>query len=150
MVMTMSDYDVGYGRPPKHTQFKHGNNANPKGRPTNKPEMVIAIIDEVSNGTTRYTERGRTKKASWAELTLKKTIALALGGNLRSIEALLRRLVHAQRESGGRRIRIRNFLPDFPGQTGEEKTHQFAERDRVDVTPNGRNGKTGGDADETP
>lgn len=26
-------YQVGYGRPPKHTQFKKGQSGNPKGRP---------------------------------------------------------------------------------------------------------------------
>jgi hypothetical protein len=28
----MSDYDVGYGRPPKHSQFKKGVCPNPRGR----------------------------------------------------------------------------------------------------------------------
>lgn len=28
----MSDYEVGYGKPPKHTQFGAGNNANPQGK----------------------------------------------------------------------------------------------------------------------
>lgn len=146
----MSDYEIGYGKPPKHTQFKNGNNANPKGRPSRKPEMVFAIINDVSSGTTQYTERGRIKKATWAELTLKKTIALALGGNLGSIEALLKRLVHAQRvsDSGVRRVRIQNFLPDFPGQTGEQKAHQFAERDQVDPAEWGKR-QNGDDADET-
>lgn len=27
---------VGYGKPPKHTQFKKGKSGNPKGRPPNK------------------------------------------------------------------------------------------------------------------
>ena len=26
-------YEVGYGKPPKHTQFKKGQSGNPKGRP---------------------------------------------------------------------------------------------------------------------
>lgn len=28
----MSDYEVGYKKPPKHTQFGAGNNANPTGK----------------------------------------------------------------------------------------------------------------------
>jgi hypothetical protein len=27
------DYEVGYGKPPKHTRFKPGQSGNPKGRP---------------------------------------------------------------------------------------------------------------------
>jgi hypothetical protein len=132
----MADYEIGYGKPPKHTQFKDGNNANPKGRPKRKPGEVIDIINDVSNGTTKYIERGRTKKATWAELALRKRIKLALGGNLRSIDALLKQLMHAQRvgDSGVQRITILGGLPDFPGQTAEQKTRQFAERGQTDPT----------------
>ena len=28
-----TDYEVGYGKPPKHTQFKRGQSGNPNGRP---------------------------------------------------------------------------------------------------------------------
>ncbi len=28
-----NDYDVGYGKPPKHNQFQMGKSGNPKGRP---------------------------------------------------------------------------------------------------------------------
>ena len=35
------DYEVGYGKPPKHSRFKPGQSGNPKGRPrvpaTSKP-----------------------------------------------------------------------------------------------------------------
>jgi hypothetical protein len=27
------DYDVGYGKPPQHTQFRRGQSGNPGGRP---------------------------------------------------------------------------------------------------------------------
>jgi hypothetical protein len=29
----MSEYKVGYGKPPRSGQFKRGNSGNPKGRP---------------------------------------------------------------------------------------------------------------------
>ncbi len=31
------DYEVGYGKPPKNTQFKKGKSGNPKGRPKDEP-----------------------------------------------------------------------------------------------------------------
>jgi len=124
----MNDYPVGYGRPPSHTQFKPGNNANPKGRPKHEPHAVAKVINDVSNGATRYVEGGKTKKATWAELALRKTIRLALGGNLRSIEAVLKQLIHFRRvgDGGVRRIEIRDWLPDFPGQTADQKISQSA------------------------
>jgi hypothetical protein len=135
-MIPMTEYEIGYGKPPKHAQFKVGNNANPKGRRKRKPDVLIDIINDVSNGTTKYIERGRTKKATWAELALRKRIKLALGGNLRSIDALLKQLMHAQRagDSGVRRIKVLGGLPDFPGQTAEQKTRQFAERGQAEAT----------------
>jgi len=29
----MSEYKIGYGKPPKSSQFKRGKSGNPKGRP---------------------------------------------------------------------------------------------------------------------
>jgi Family of unknown function (DUF5681) len=82
----MSDDDVGYGKPPKHSRFKPGNNANPKGRPKRKPTAIAEIIDDVLDGPAEYRERGRTKKASRRELTVKTHIKRALAGDLSSIE----------------------------------------------------------------
>lgn len=38
---------VGYGKPPKHTQFKKGKSGNPKGRPPNK--VLHTIVEETLN-----------------------------------------------------------------------------------------------------
>jgi hypothetical protein len=124
----MADDDVGYGKPPKHSRFKPGNNANPKGRPKRKPVAIADIIDSVLNGLAEYRERGRTKKARRRELTIKTHVRLALSGNLRSIEAILMLRAHAQTSSdtGVQRLEITDWLPDYPGQTGEQKTREFA------------------------
>lgn len=44
-----SDYEVGYGKPPKHSRFKPGESGNPKGKPRGRrshKETVRAIFDE--------------------------------------------------------------------------------------------------------
>jgi Family of unknown function (DUF5681) len=124
----MSEYEIGYGKPPKGTRFKNGNNANPKGRPKRKPENIADIINKISNTTTQYQERGRTKKATWTELAFRRRIRLALAGNLRGIEMVLKDFVHAQRVggSGDQTVEVHDWLPDYPGQTGEQKTREFA------------------------
>jgi len=131
----MSDDDVGYGRPPKHSRFKPGNNANPTGRPKRKPAEIADIINDASNGVAEYRERGRTKKATRRELAIKSYVKRALGGDLRSLEAIILLLAHAQTsgDTGVQRLEITDWLPDYPGQTGEEKTRAFAARANAEV-----------------
>ena len=131
----MSDYDVGYGKPPKHSRFKIGNRANLKGRPKRQALTAAELIDSGLNGTTQYTEGGRIKTASRIELAMKKTVNEALKGNLKAAETLLKLLMHVQRfgETGVQRFLMRNWQPDHPGQTGEQKTRQFAMRAEADA-----------------
>jgi hypothetical protein len=136
MTTPMGDYEIGRGKPPKHSQFKKGNRANPNGRRGKRKPVVIAeIIDNVLNGRAEYRERGRTKKATRRELTIKSHIRRALGGDLKSIEALLLLRAHAKTsgDTGIQRLEIIDWLPDYPGQTGEQKTQEFAARTRGEV-----------------
>jgi hypothetical protein len=132
----MGDYEVGRGKPPKHTRFKPGNNANPNGRRgKRKPLAIVDIIENVLNGRAEYRERGRTKKARRPELTIRAHIRLALAGNLKSIEALLmlRALAQTSGDTAVQRLEITDWLPDYPGQTGEQKTREFASRTNAEV-----------------
>jgi len=42
-----STYQVGYGKPPKATQFKPGQSGNPKGRPKAKQPIADVFLEEV-------------------------------------------------------------------------------------------------------
>jgi len=126
----VGDNEVGYGKPPKHSRFKKGNKANLKGRPKRTPPAMADIVNTVLDAPAEYRERGRTKKAPRRELTIKNYIKLALAGDVKAAESLLRLRAHALRvgDTGNHTIETTGWLPDHPGQTGEQKTHEFALR----------------------
>ncbi len=40
------DYEIGYGKPPKHTRFRKGQSGNPQGRPKKKdPAITMEQVD---------------------------------------------------------------------------------------------------------
>ena len=77
----------------------------------------------------------RPKRRKRRELTIKAHIRLALSGNLKSIEALLMLRAHAQTsgDTGVQRFEVTDWLPDYPGQTGEQKTREFAAQANAEV-----------------
>ena len=131
----MGDYEVGYRKPPEHSRFKSGVSANPRGRPKRKALAAGEIINNVLNAPAEYRDRGRTKTAARRELILRNYVRLALGGDVRSAEALLKLRAHAQRfgDAGIHTIQMSDWLPDYPGQTGEQKTREFAKQGEAET-----------------
>jgi hypothetical protein len=104
----MTDYDVGYGRPPKHSQFKKGVCPNPRGRGKRCDLEVGEILDKVLNAKTEFRERGKLKKASRIELSIRRLAASAVKGDVDSAASLLKMRAHAEkyRDTGPRIIRV--------------------------------------------
>lgn len=119
----MSDYKVGYQRPPLHSRFKPGQSGNPKGRAFRKPRLLAEQINDVLNEPRRYHENGRRKVSTWTELSLRMLVARAVRGDVVAARDILRIWLRAERrgDGGSRTLRIENWLPDHPGQTAEEK-----------------------------
>jgi hypothetical protein len=124
----MSDFEVGYGKPPKLSRFKVGNRANPKGRPKRVPLAKAEIIHNVLSETAQYTEDGRPKTATRHELAIKKVLSETLKGDMKAAVTLLNLYAHAQKfgDAGVQIITVHDWQPDYPGQTAEQKTQEFA------------------------
>ena len=90
---TQDDYEVGYGKPPKNTQFQKGVSGNPKGRPKQCRNFDDELIRE-SNSLMTINENGRRKRISKHKVAIKQLIKLAMTG---STQALRMYLDHHQR-----------------------------------------------------
>jgi hypothetical protein len=125
--MAKSDYEVGYGRPPKSTRFKAGISGNPKGRPKRRSADLAEIIRQILEAPVRYRERGRNRTASREEVALRLLIERAVSGDLASADLLMKVRADALRhgEAGYACLEVVDWLPDFPGQTGEQKTGEL-------------------------
>ena len=128
----------GRGNPPKEFQFKKGVSGNRKGRPpkSRKDQLVSNIISKVLNALTAYREGGRTKQASRLELALKKLVNSALEGDVKSADLLFKLRAIAENNNGARieKFIAEDWIPDFPGQTGEQKTRAHAQDNENDPT----------------
>jgi hypothetical protein len=84
----MSDYKVGYGKPPKATQFKKGKSGNPRGRPKGSTNLATDLTAELGEHIT-VREDGRPRKVSKQRALIKSLMAKALQGDVRATAALL-------------------------------------------------------------
>jgi hypothetical protein len=67
-------------------------------------------------------------------LALKKLVNLALEGDARSAAELFALRTQAERNNGAKieKIIVEDWTPDFPGQTGEQKTGAHAGENETD------------------
>ena len=81
------EYAVGYGKPPKHTQFPYGNGPG-KGKPKGAKNMkTIVNLATAVKVTTKI--NGKVKKISKLELSVHQLANKAAGGDLKAIEKLI-------------------------------------------------------------
>jgi uncharacterized protein DUF5681 len=123
----------------KSGRFKKGVSGNPKGRPPKRKRkglLVGHIISKVQNALTAYREGGRTKRASRLELILKKLVNGALKGDVKSADLLFKLRAIAENNNDARieKIIVEDWVPDFPDQTGEQKTRAHARESEIDPT----------------
>jgi hypothetical protein len=80
--------EVGYGRPPRDTQFKKGVSGNPKGRPKGSVSLST-VVQRTSREPVSINENGKRKVITKAEAALKQLSNKAASGDLRAIKELM-------------------------------------------------------------
>ena len=83
----MADYEVGYKKPPKHTQFQKGKSGNPGGRRKPAADVVTALERTLSELIT-IREDGQTRQVTRLEAALRQMVAKATAGDTAAFRLL--------------------------------------------------------------
>jgi hypothetical protein len=93
----MADYEIGYGKPPGHSQFRKGFCANPRGRPRRQNTEIGNVVRGFLSSQIEYREKGRTRKISRLELAIRRHIISALNVDVGSAAILLKMRAQAMK-----------------------------------------------------
>jgi Family of unknown function (DUF5681) len=85
---SLPDYDIGYGRPPKKSQFRPGQSGNPTGRRKASP-TIGARLRELVHSKVAVTEQGRTRRISRLDVMLRQLGNDAMRGDKRAFKLLM-------------------------------------------------------------
>src|SRR6266436_8280233 len=82
------DYEVGYGKPPRHTRFTKGQSGNPRGRPPGAKNLKT-LLSEALNEPIIVTENGGHRKITKREAIVTQLVNRSATADLRAIKILL-------------------------------------------------------------
>jgi hypothetical protein len=102
----MIDYEVGYKKPPRRTQFQKGNRANPKGRGAAEPLRAGKIFAEVVEGSVEISEGDKKKCVTKVEFMIRRWAKEAAKGDIKSAELLLEIHHHSKTHGDYRHVPV--------------------------------------------
>ena len=82
------DYEVGYGKPPRHTRFKRGESGNPHGRPPGAKNLST-LLSEALNEPVVIAENGGRKRISKRQAIVKQLVNKSTKGDWRAVKLLI-------------------------------------------------------------
>lgn len=82
------EYEIGYGRPPKHSQFAKGQSGNKKGRPRGS-KNAGTIANEMLNKKIPIRENGEERNMTAREAMILAQRQKALRGDIKAFQFLL-------------------------------------------------------------
>src|SRR4029077_4994713 len=83
------DYEVGYGKPPRHTPFELGRSGNPQGRPGGSKNLLTLLNDALKEPVI-VVENGRRRKIPKRQAIITQLVNRTAEAGVKAIQLLLR------------------------------------------------------------
>lgn len=83
--MAKNNYQIGFGKPPKHTQFKKGQSGNPSGRPRGSLSFA-SILNNALFEKVIVNESGQKLTKTKLEVMLIQALNKAVAGDLKAAQ----------------------------------------------------------------
>jgi hypothetical protein len=81
------EFEVGYRKPPKRTQFKKGESGNPKGRPKGSKNL-FTLIERALDAKVPVVRDGKKARISKREAAVTQLANKAAGGDLKAFNLI--------------------------------------------------------------
>ena len=91
-------YEVGYGKPPRHTRFKTGQSGNPRGRPKGSKNLAT-LLTEALNEPVIVAENGGRRKITMRQAIIQQLVKRSATADLRAIKIQLDILRDLERQT---------------------------------------------------
>ena len=123
------DYEVGFARPPRRSQYRKGTSGNPKGRPRGS-KSLSTLVKETLDERVAVRENGRRRKISKRAAMIKQQANKALSGDQRALRYLMDLDLRLNPKSDDREISLDALREAFEQ---ERKAGPFADLERGPV-----------------
>jgi hypothetical protein len=108
-------YEVGFGKPPRRTQFAKGKSGNPRGRPKGALN-VATMLERILEEKVIITLNGRRRTVTKLQAAITQLTDKAAGGDLKALQLLtsLLRSTEERRPSCRRILLVMIWIKLFP------------------------------------
>ena len=120
-------YKIGYGMPPRHTQFQPGQSGNPNGRPKKRPTWDDDVEAELRSSIP-VLEAGKPRRITKRRAIVKQHVNRAIKGDVKSTALLFNR--NRQQNYSDRQDNLEAILQEF-----REKNARHIAEDRQLTRP---------------
>jgi Family of unknown function (DUF5681) len=97
-----SEFEVGFGKPPKGSRFRKGISGNPKGRPKGRRNLATVLAWTLQEKVV-INEHGVRRTVTKMEAAVKQLVNMAASGDLGALRHLTALVGAAERQAPGSR-----------------------------------------------